>query len=122
MIHYIENDSRRTRCGLPTGAFFARDLTRNADQVTCPECRSVIPGPASDDGIQWEKYYRCREEDPDKKIKELGEIIKDHCETDRNIREIAKKYLDAEFVDGDTSQVPPLESIVEELIANHPNR
>jgi hypothetical protein len=44
----------------------------------------------------------------------IEQLIKDDCEQDRSIRELAKPYVD---VDGDTIYVPTLLDIVEQLIA-----
>jgi phosphoenolpyruvate-protein kinase (PTS system EI component) len=55
--------------------------------------------------------------DSERKLSEIRlALIKDHCETDTNIRELARPILGNFKVDGDSYGVPGLEDIVEELI------
>jgi len=56
----------------------------------------------------------------EKATETLRAVIRDDCETDTNVRNLARPILGDFAVDGDSYGVPGLEDIVEQLIASRP--
>lgn len=87
-------------------------LERHAINVMCP------PHEARTTGQQWFRE-RLSEiaSDRDRLAAHLKQSAEDWCETDAEIRKSAKRVLPAAQVDGDRTCVPPIEEVVELLVA-----
>lgn len=63
------------------------------------------------------KKTQLREAEANTRANQLEQIIKDDCETDSAVRDLARPVLGNLGVDGDSYAVPPLEDITAALVA-----